>query len=93
MQLLNGPEIVRLRELKRWSQIRLARESGVPQTNLSGYETGRVANHRSATDRRGRHLDPAIPAALADALQVPVEAILRDPDQDDEPDEDEGEAA
>jgi transcriptional regulator with XRE-family HTH domain len=41
--LMTPGEMVRsLRELKEWSQLDLARESGISQTNLSAIENGRV---------------------------------------------------
>ncbi len=86
MQRLNGPEIVRLREAKGMSQVELARASGIRQRSLSGYESGKVANQR--TNPRGRQLHPAVPKAIAEALEVELDAILLDPDSA-EPDENE----
>lgn len=41
--LMTPGEMVRtLRELKGWSQIKLAEETGISQTNISAIENGRV---------------------------------------------------
>ena len=41
--LMSPREMIRtLRELKKWSQLDMARETGISQTNISAIENGRV---------------------------------------------------
>ncbi|MCK5074129.1 MAG: helix-turn-helix transcriptional regulator [Bacteriovoracaceae bacterium] len=41
--LMSPGEMIRtLRELKKWSQLDMARETGISQTNISAIENGRV---------------------------------------------------
>jgi transcriptional regulator with XRE-family HTH domain len=58
--------IKQLRERKGWSQSELARRAGISQGVLSDIESGRTKNPRSDTL-----------AAIARALKVPIEKLLR----------------
>ena len=56
--LMSPGEMVRaLRELKEWSQLDLARESGISQTNISAIENGRVKLGKERSILLGRVLN------------------------------------
>jgi transcriptional regulator with XRE-family HTH domain len=61
---LKLPGLKEARELRGWSQQRLAEESGVSRDGISNYETG----HRDAW--------PATARRLADALDVEIEELV-----------------
>lgn len=60
-----GRMLFEARERKGWSQERLSRESGISRATISKWESGQVETPKMATTRK-----------LADALDVPVEALL-----------------
>jgi transcriptional regulator with XRE-family HTH domain len=60
-----GSRIARLREQKRWSQLRLATEIGVTREEVSRWECGRNRPHISLL------------ASLADALRTTTDYLLR----------------
>lgn len=61
-----GRTLFEARESKGWSQERLSRESGVSRVTISKWESGQVETPKMVTLRR-----------LANALDVPVESLLR----------------
>ena len=56
-----GEMIRHLRELKEWSQVDLAEETGISQTNLSAIENGRVeiGKQRAITLAKALNVHPA----------------------------------
>ncbi len=56
-----GEMIRELRELKGWSQLDLARETGISQTNISALENGRVdiGKQRSVVIAKALNVHPA----------------------------------
>lgn len=60
--VMSPDEMIReLRELKGWSQLDLARATGISQTNISAIENGRVeiGKSRSLTIAKALHVHPA----------------------------------
>ncbi len=61
IQMSPGEMIKTLRELKGWTQVDLANETGISQANISSVENDRVeiGKHRAITLARALHVHPA----------------------------------
>ena len=69
-----GRNVARMRKVKGWSQSELARRSGVSQAFISSLEGGRRG--KATTD---------VAEALAKALGVTVDDLLREAEEGEEP--------
>ena len=67
--MINGAALAAMRTLAGYSQAELARQSGVSQGHISEIESG---------DKKA---SPKTIKALAEALRVPMPALLSDPSQ------------
>ncbi len=74
--VLNGREIVRLREARGLSQADLARLVGMPTNTLCQYERGQRGNRHSKRWPDGR-LHPSVGVRIAKALGVELDTICK----------------